>query len=83
MKVMIFDYGAGNIHSLAKALASPTARIVTETDPLRAIETDVLVLPGVGNFGAVTASDEPSHGQPASALLRVPPLGTLWLRWAG
>jgi 1,4-alpha-glucan branching enzyme len=23
------------------------------------------------------------HGQPASARLRVPPLGTLWLRYAG
>jgi 1,4-alpha-glucan branching enzyme len=37
----------------------------------------------VGNFGGVTAGDEPSHGHPASARLRVPPLGALWLRWAG
>jgi 1,4-alpha-glucan branching enzyme len=34
---------------------------------------------GVGNMGAVTAVDEPWHGQPASATLRVPPLGTVWL----
>ncbi len=34
---------------------------------------------GVGNGGAVEASDEGWHGQPASALLRVPPLGTVWL----
>jgi 1,4-alpha-glucan branching enzyme len=35
---------------------------------------------GVGNWGAVEASDQhPAHGLPASALLRVPPLGALWL----
>ena len=36
---------------------------------------------GVGNFGGVDAVDEPWHGQPASARLRVPPLGALWLRY--
>jgi 1,4-alpha-glucan branching enzyme len=35
---------------------------------------------GVGNLGAVDARPEPSHGLPASASLRVPPLGVLWLR---
>ncbi|MEO3926528.1 1,4-alpha-glucan branching protein GlgB [Micromonosporaceae bacterium B7E4] len=35
---------------------------------------------GVGNLGAVTADDRPWHGLPASAALRVPPLGVLWLR---
>ncbi|HTK61810.1 MAG TPA: 1,4-alpha-glucan branching protein GlgB [Pseudonocardia sp.] len=34
---------------------------------------------GVGNFGAVWATDEPWHGRPASAVLRVPPTGVLWL----
>jgi 1,4-alpha-glucan branching enzyme len=38
---------------------------------------------GVGNFGGVTAVDEPWHGLPASTTLRVPPLGALWLRYAG
>jgi len=38
---------------------------------------------GVGNLGAVTAAEPEWHGQPASTLLRVPPLGTLWLRYAG
>ncbi len=33
---------------------------------------------GVGNLGAVDAADEPLHGQPASATLRLPPLGILW-----
>ena len=35
---------------------------------------------GVGNIGAVHAEDVPWHGMPASAALRVPPLGVLWLR---
>jgi hypothetical protein len=35
---------------------------------------------GVGNLGAVTASDEPSHGFPASAFVTVPPLATVYLR---
>jgi len=35
---------------------------------------------GVGNFGAVTAVDEPWMGRPASAVLNLPPLGALWLK---
>ncbi|HEU4975504.1 MAG TPA: 1,4-alpha-glucan branching protein GlgB [Baekduia sp.] len=34
---------------------------------------------GVGNGGAVEAEALPWHGQPASAALRLPPLGVLWL----
>ncbi len=34
---------------------------------------------GVGNLGEVVAEDEPWHGQPASAVLRIPPSGVLWL----
>jgi 1,4-alpha-glucan branching enzyme len=34
---------------------------------------------GVGNMGRIEAVDEPWHGQPASAVLRVPPLGAIWL----
>ncbi|MCU1690165.1 MAG: glycogen branching enzyme, partial [Jatrophihabitantaceae bacterium] len=37
---------------------------------------------GVGNLGAITATGEGSHGQPASATIRVPPLGAVWLRYA-
>jgi 1,4-alpha-glucan branching enzyme len=36
---------------------------------------------GVGNFGGVEAVADPWHGQPASATMRVPPLGALWLRY--
>jgi 1,4-alpha-glucan branching enzyme len=50
-----------------------------------ALNTDAEVYfgSGVGNFGGVEATDESWHGQPASATVRVPPLGAIWLRWAG
>jgi 1,4-alpha-glucan branching enzyme len=34
---------------------------------------------GVGNLGGVEAVAEPWHGQPYSATLAAPPLGTVWL----
>lgn len=52
MRVTIFDYGAGNLHSLAKAIERGATEVRIETDPVRALETDALVLPGVGAFGA-------------------------------
>lgn len=55
MRATIFDYGAGNLHSLAKALEGPDVSVHIATDPRQAIETDVLVLPGVGAFGAAVA----------------------------
>ncbi len=36
---------------------------------------------GVGNLGAVEATADEWHGRPASALLQLPPLATVWLRW--
>ena len=42
-------------------------------------DADIYAGSGVGNLGCVVADDEPCHGQPASALLRLPPLGVLWL----
>jgi len=52
MRVSVFDYGAGNLHSLAKALDTPGVELVIEPDPVRAVDADLLVLPGVGAFGA-------------------------------
>jgi 1,4-alpha-glucan branching enzyme len=34
---------------------------------------------GIGNLGAVHAGNQPSHGQPASARLTLPPMATLFL----
>jgi glutamine amidotransferase len=56
-RVTIFDYGAGNLHSLAKVLAStdlgPTGSAIEvriESDPVATVDTGLLVLPGVGAF---------------------------------
>lgn len=55
MNVAIFDYGTGNLHSLAKAFENAGARVFVETDASRALDADALVLPGVGAFGAAAA----------------------------
>jgi 1,4-alpha-glucan branching enzyme len=35
----------------------------------------------IGNLGAVTATDQPWHGQPASAAVQVGPLATVWFEY--
>lgn len=53
MKVTVFDYGAGNLHSLVKALElAPDTRVHVEEDATRLGDAEALVLPGVGAFGA-------------------------------
>lgn len=55
MRITLFDYGAGNLHSLAKALAGADREVRLATDPRTAVDTDVLVLPGVGAFAPAAA----------------------------
>lgn len=51
MRISVFDYGAGNLHSLVKTLTGRDRTVRVETDPQRAVtDTDVLILPGVGAF---------------------------------
>jgi glutamine amidotransferase len=69
MRVTIFDYGAGNLHSLAKAVEGSNVAVTIETDPVRATETDVLVLPGVGAFGAATDRLAPGRDAMRAAIL--------------
>lgn len=52
MKTALFDYGAGNLHSLGKALEGGGAEVWITTDWDEALSAEVLVLPGVGSFGA-------------------------------
>ena len=68
MRATIFDYGAGNIHSLAKAIEAAGATVVVEPDPRRAVNTDVLVLPGVGAFGAAAERLAPGRDAMRDAL---------------
>lgn len=68
MRVTIFDTGAGNLHSLAKALSGPDVDIRIEPDATRLTDTDVLVLPGVGAFGAAAARLAPGRARVRAAL---------------
>jgi glutamine amidotransferase len=48
----ILDYGVGNLHSLAKALAAAGMPVRVEADAARALDATCLILPGVGAFTA-------------------------------
>jgi glutamine amidotransferase len=60
-RLAIFDYGAGNLHSLVKAISTDDRTISIETDLRTAMTADLLVLPGVGAFG--TAANAMRDGQ--------------------
>lgn len=68
MNVALFDYGAGNLHSLAKALEAGGAKVRIETDAVAALGADALVLPGVGAFGAAAARLAPGRDRMRAAL---------------
>ncbi len=53
----LIDYGAGNLHSVANALAAAGAEDIAITgDPDIVARADRIVLPGVGAFGACAAA---------------------------
>jgi imidazole glycerol-phosphate synthase subunit HisH len=55
-RIGIFDYGAGNLHSLVKAIEGGERSISVDTDIRSALKADILILPGVGAFGAAVAA---------------------------
>jgi imidazole glycerol-phosphate synthase subunit HisH len=59
MKVAILDYGAGNLHSLAKAVAGTDCSVTIEADAAKTLNHDALILPGVGAFGLAAQSIAP------------------------
>jgi glutamine amidotransferase len=73
MQVSILDIGAGNLHSLAKAVERAGASVVIEADPDRALRSDVLVLPGVGSFPTAAESVFRVRDQLAAVLLEGKP----------
>lgn len=77
LRVSVFDYGAGNLHSLVKAIEAGGATVTVETDPAAAVaDADALILPGVGAFAP--AAERLASGREAmrSALLNgLPALG--------
>jgi glutamine amidotransferase len=75
-RVTIFDYGAGNLHSLAKAVAIDGVEVDIQTDPVAAVSGDILILPGVGAFGAAAERLGPGRTVMRDAILSgLPTLG--------
>ena len=57
MTLALIDYGAGNLHSVANALAAAGCDdLVITADPDAVACADRIVLPGVGAFGACAAA---------------------------
>ena len=52
-KVVVLDYGSGNVHSVAKALQAAGAQVSLTGNFADALAADGLVVPGVGAFDAV------------------------------
>jgi len=52
-KVVVFDYGSGNVHSACRALEEAGSEVELTSDPRSALEADGLLIPGVGAFSAV------------------------------
>lgn len=69
MRVALFDYGAGNLHSLGKALEGAGASVTVTSSWPEALSLDALVLPGVGAFGHAAAA-LPAEREPVRRALR-------------
>jgi len=52
-RVVVLDYGIGNVHSAVKALEYAGATVELTSDPSKVQSADGLVVPGVGAFAAV------------------------------
>lgn len=52
-RVVVLDYGSGNVHSAAKALAEAGANVELTRDRDAVLTADGLLVPGVGAFAAV------------------------------
>ena len=69
MRVLVFDFGAGNLHSLEKALRREGADVEVTADPRGLLDGSPVVLPGVGAFDAAAERLAPARGDIRRALL--------------
>ena len=54
-KIVVFDYGSGNLRSAERAMARTGAEVVVTADRDEALAADGLVVPGVGAYAACMA----------------------------
>lgn len=68
MRIALFDYGAGNLHSLGKGLEAAGGAVIITADWAEALTLDALVLPGVGAFGQAASALPEDRGPLRDAL---------------
>lgn len=51
-RVVVLDYGSGNLHSATRALSAAGAKVTLTDDSGAGLDADGLVVPGVGAFAA-------------------------------
>jgi imidazole glycerol-phosphate synthase subunit HisH len=64
-RIAVLDYGMGNLHSVARALARVGADAEVTADGAGVDASDALVIPGVGGFGACVRSLRAAGLEPA------------------
>jgi imidazole glycerol-phosphate synthase subunit HisH len=62
-RVVVLDYGSGNLRSAERALQRVGADVEVTADRHAALEADGLVVPGVGAFAACAAGLRSVHGE--------------------
>jgi glutamine amidotransferase len=65
VRIAVLDYGMGNLHSVARALARVGADVHVTSDRAEAVDASGLVIPGVGGFGACVRSLREAGLEPA------------------
>lgn len=60
-RVVVVDYGLGNLHSVTKALRHEGASVEVSSDAATIAAADRLIVPGVGAFGDAVALLEARH----------------------
>lgn len=61
--VAVFDYGSGNVHSACRALEHAGAEVVLTSDRKVLLESDGMLLPGVGAFASVMRNLKSHHAE--------------------
>ena len=61
-RVVVLDYGSGNVRSAVRAFERVGADVALTADPVTAAEAGGLVVPGVGAFAACAAGLRAVHG---------------------
>ena len=61
-RVVVLDYGSGNVRSAVRALERVGAAVDLTADPAPRLECDGLFVPGVGNFHACMTGLRAAHG---------------------